>query len=101
MPEIQAKMFPLIDLHCFPLSIDKIKWSLTLFIDFDFYVLATPESNYVQAELTFFWNGGRSYREELGIYQPGQYRPSEKTLNRALKESQKKKKKNDAKLFDP
>ena len=29
-----------------PLSIDKITWSLTIFIDFDFYLLVTQGSNY-------------------------------------------------------
>ena len=47
MPEIQAKRFPYIPFHCFPLSIDKITWSLTTFINFKFYLLATSGSNYM------------------------------------------------------
>ena len=46
MPEIQAKRFLWIAFHLFPLSIDKIAWSLTIFIDFDFYLLSIPGSNY-------------------------------------------------------
>ena len=48
MPEIQTKRFLLIAFHRFPLSIDKITWSLTIFIDFDFYLLATLRSNYTR-----------------------------------------------------
>ena len=46
MPEIQTKRFLWIAFHRFPLTIDKITWSLTIFIDFDFYLLASPGSNY-------------------------------------------------------
>ena len=48
MPEIQTKIFLLIAFHRFPLIIDKITWSLTIFIDFDFYVLATVGSIYTR-----------------------------------------------------
>ena len=44
--EIQAKILPLIKFHRFALSIEKISWFLTIFIDFDFYLLATPGCNY-------------------------------------------------------
>ena len=44
MLEIQTKRFLWIALHRFPLTIDKITWSLTFFIDF--YLLASPGSNY-------------------------------------------------------
>ena len=43
MPEIQSKRFLWIAFHRFPLSIDKITLSLTIFFDFDFYLLVTPE----------------------------------------------------------
>ena len=46
MPEIQTKRFLWIAFHRFPLTIDKITWSLTIFIDFDFYLLVSPGSNY-------------------------------------------------------
>ena len=46
VPEIRLKVSLDIAFHHFPLSIDKITCSLTIFIDFDFYLLATHGSNY-------------------------------------------------------
>ena len=37
MPEIEAKRFPSIAFHRFPLLLNEITWSLTIFIDFDFF----------------------------------------------------------------
>ena len=51
MSEIQVKRFSWIDFHRFPLSMDKnhlIAKGPKDFIDFDFYLLATPGCNYTQ-----------------------------------------------------
>ena len=48
MPEIQTKRFLWVAFHRFPLSIDKITRSLPIFIDFVFYPLVTPGSNYTR-----------------------------------------------------
>ena len=40
---IQAKRFSSINFHCFPISVDKNHLiAMTIFIDFDFYLLTTP-----------------------------------------------------------
>ena len=77
MPEIQTKRFLSIAFHRFPLSIDKIASSLTIFIDFVFYLFSTPESNYTR-NWGYFERAADLNREKLGkIKKPGQYRPSE------------------------
>jgi len=48
MPEIQTKRFLWIAFHRFPLSIEKNHLIANDFIDFDFYLLATPGSNYTR-----------------------------------------------------
>ena len=65
MPEIQTKRFLWIAFHRFPLSIDKITWSLTIFIDFVFYLSATPESNYTR-NWGYFERVADLNREKLG-----------------------------------
>ena len=65
MPEIQTKRFLSIAFHRFPLSIDKITWSLTIFIDFVFYLSATPQSNYTR-NWGYFERATDLNREKLG-----------------------------------
>ena len=65
MPEIQTKRFLSIAFHRFPLSIDKIASSLTIFIDFVFYLFSTPESNYTR-NWGYFERAADLNREKLG-----------------------------------
>ena len=86
MPEIQIKIFLLIAFHRFPLSIDKISWSLTIFIDFDFYVLATVGSIYTR-NWGYFERAVDLNGQKLGkIKKPGHYRPSEEDFKVGFKE---------------
>ena len=104
MPGIQTKWFIWIAFHRFPLTINKITWSLTIFIDFNFYLLASPGSNYM---LTwgYFERAADLNHEKLGkIKKPGQCRPSEEVFKEGFKEKRRffKKgffKKSDNKLF--
>ena len=86
MPEIQTKRFLWIAFHRFPLSIDKITWSLTIFIDFVFYLSATPESNYTR-NWGYFERVADLNRDKTGKNKkPGQYRPSEEDFKAGFKE---------------
>ena len=85
MPEIQTKRFLWIAFHRFPLTIDKITWSLTIFIDFDFYLLASPGSNYA-LNWGYFERTVGLHCEKLGAKKPGQYQPSEEHFTPGLKE---------------
>ena len=60
-------------------------WSLTIFIDFDFYLLTTPASNYTR-NWCYFERVADLNREKLGAYKPGQYRPSEEDFKAGFKE---------------
>ena len=51
MPKIQTKRFLWVAFHRFPLLIDKMTWSLTIFIDFVFYPLAALGSNYTRTKV--------------------------------------------------
>ena len=85
MPKIQTKRFLWVAFHRFPLSIDKITWSLTIFIDLVFYLLATPGSNYTRNWGYFEWAA------DLYCEKPGQIKnlPNighlKKTLKQVLK----------------
>ena len=81
-----AKRFLWIAFHCFPaLSINKITWSLTLFIDFDFYLSATPRSNYTQNK-GYFERAADLNCEKLGkIKNLANTSHPRKTLNWVLK----------------
>ena len=105
MPEIQTKRFLSIAFHRFPLSIDKIASSLTIFIDFVFYLFSTPESNYTR-NWGYFERAADLNREKLGkIKKPGQYRPSEQDFKAGFLKKDKVFSdfflKGDNKLFDP
>ena len=85
MPEIQTKRFLWIAFHRFPLTIDKITWSLTIFIDFDFYLLATPGSNYTR-NWGYFERAADLNREKLGkIKELANIGLPKKTLKQVLK----------------
>ena len=60
---------------------------LTIFIDFDFYPLATPGFNYIRnLTPTLFERVADLNREKLGAYKPGQYVSYQKNiLNLVLK----------------
>ena len=69
----------------------KSTWSLTIFIDLDFYPLTTqgptgpPGCNCTQiSSPTLFLRGGRS--EKLDAYKLGQYQPSEEDFKPGFKE---------------
>ena len=65
MPEIQTKRFLWVAFHRFPLSIDKITRPLPIFIDFVFYPLVTPGSNYAR-NWGYFERTADLNREKLG-----------------------------------
>ena len=105
MPEIQTKRFLSIAFHRFPLSIDKIAWSLTIFIDFVIYLFSTPGSNYTR-NWGYFERAADLNREKLGkLKNPGQYRPSEEDFKAGFLKKDKVFSdfflKSDNKLFDP
>ena len=82
MPKIQTFQ---IAFHHFPLSIDKISWSLTIFIDLVFYLLATPRSNYTRNWGYFEW-AADLYFEKLGkIKNLANISHPKKTLKQVLK----------------
>ena len=60
---------------------------LTIFIDFDFYPLATPGFNYTRNYTDIIWKGGRSKSwKTIGAYKPCQYVSYQKNiLNLVLK----------------
>ena len=85
MPKIQTKRFLWIAFHRFPLSIDKINWSLTIFIDLVFYLLATPGSNYTRNWGYFEWVADLHF-EKLGkIKNLANIGHPKKTLKQVLK----------------
>ena len=85
MPKIQTKRFLWIAFHHFPLLIDKITWSLTIFIDWVFYLLATPGSNYTRNWGYFEW-AADLYFEKLGkIENLANISHPKKTLKQVLK----------------
>ena len=87
MPETQTKRFLWIAFHRFPLTIDKITWSLTIFIDFDFYLLASPGSNYT-LNWGYFERAADLIREKLGKTKNlANVGHPKKTLKRVLKKS--------------
>ena len=55
---------------------------LTLFIDFDFYLLATPGCNYSRN----FERVAGINCEKRGAFKPGQYQPSEEDFKPGFKE---------------
>ena len=81
----QTKRFLRVAFHCFPLSVDKITWSLTIFFNLVFYQMATPGSNYTR-NWGYFKRTADLNREKLGKKRPGQYRPSEEDLKAGFKE---------------
>ena len=54
-------------------------------MDFAFYLLATPASNYTRNE-RYFERVADLIREKLGAYKPGQFRPSEEDFKPGIKE---------------
>ena len=86
MPEIHTKRFLLIAFYRFPLSIDKITWSLTIFIDFDFYLLATLESIYMRNWSYFERAVDLKWSKTGKNKKPGHYRPSEEDFKAGFKE---------------
>ena len=85
MPEIQTKRFIWIALHRFPLSVEKITWSLTILIDLGFYLLDTPGSNYTR-NWGYFESTTDVNREKLGkIKNLANIGHLKKTLKRVLK----------------
>ena len=86
MAKIQTKRFLWIAFHRFPLSIDKITWSLTIFIDLVFYLLATPGSNYTRNWGYFEWAADLYFEKTGKNKKPGQYRPSEEDFKAGFKE---------------
>ena len=106
MLKIQTKRFLWIAFHRFPLSIDKITWSLTIFIDLVFYLLATPGSNYTRNWGYFEWAADLQFWKTGKNKKPDQYQPSEEDFKAGFKEKIRFfktffKKASDNKLFDP
>ena len=69
-----------------PFKGTRFTWSQTIFIDFDFYLLATPGSN-CSRNWGYFERAADIYRENWEKKTPGQYRPSEEDFKAGFKET--------------